>query len=317
MKTNHRYLRAALAMTALAGSFLAPVPRSVAGEESPEAKMSKPLSEEPIESKIHVLLNLDLSNAYITPRGLNVNNKGLIIQPLGVLLFDLYSSKGWLSDVTMNLAVWNCLQTYERNTGPRPGPWNEIDFSGGLTVKILKNIQLDAAYTSFTSETQAYPTSTNLDLKLTYHDNFVPGFSLNPYYEYFQEVTNKATVDLDPTTSRRSFYFVLGMDPTIAVKIPFPVTIELPTFANFCGEHFYQQFGGAGGGSGFALISTELKATVPLSFIPKGYGNWSFYAGCQYYYLQNHGLLDGNLALEPGELRHNLVQVHTGLTIFF
>ena len=315
--SNVRLIQAALGAAALAGAYLAPATQSFAGD-STEAKLTQPIPvEEPLGSKITGLLNFDFGTNYITPRGLNVQNKGLTIQPLALLFFDLYSSKdGPLTDATFTAGVWNDFQTYTRNSGPRPGPWDEIDFTGGITLKGLKGFQFDTFYTSFTSQTGAYPTTTNLDFKLTYHDSFIPGFGINPYVEYFQDVTHVATVALDPATSRRSFYFVLGMDPTYAFKC-IPLTIELPTFMNFCGSHFYQKFDGEGGGSGFALISTELKGTVPLKFIPKGYGLWSVYAGVQYYNLQNDGLLDGNQVLATSTRARNLVQGHLGLTIFF
>lgn len=274
--------------------------------------------DEPLGSKITGLLNFEFGTNYITPRGLNVEDKGLVIQPLALLFFDLYSSKdGMLTDASLTAGVWNDFNTYTKNAGgTHPGTWNEIDFTAGLTLKGFHGFQLDTFYTSFTSQVDAYPTSTNLDFKLTYHDSFIKGFSFNPYVEYFQEITQKATVDLDPAASRRSFYFAAGFDPTYAFKT-IPLTLELPTFANFCGSHFYQRFDGSGGGSGFALISTELKGTVPLKFVPKAYGIWSVYAGVQSYNLQNDGLLDGNEVLANPNRTRNLVQGHVGLTIFF
>ena len=303
----------------LGGSLLLSAAQSFAGTDSAEAKLSKPaMEEEALGSKITGLLNFEFSTNYITPRGLNVEDKGLVIQPLALLFFDLYSSKtSPFEDLTFTAGVWNDFNTYTKNAGgTHPGGWNEIDFTAGLTAKFLKGFQFDTFYTSFTSQVDAYPTSTNLDFKLTYHDSFLTGFKLNPYVEYFQEVTNKATVDLDPIKSRRSFYFVAGFDPTYAFKC-IPLTLEMPTFANFVGTHFYQKFNGSGGGSGFALISTELKGTVPIKCIPKGYGLWSVYAGVQYYNLQNEGLLDGNEVLATSHRQRNLVQGHVGLTIFF
>jgi hypothetical protein len=62
-------------------------------------------------------------------------------------------------------------------------------------------------------------------------------------------------------------------------------------------------------------VTTELKGTVPLNFVPEG--NWSVYAGVQYYYLVNHGLLDENQVLATSERKRSLWQVHCGLTIVF
>jgi hypothetical protein len=132
----------------------------------------------------------------------------------------------------------------------------------------------------------------------------------------FIETSNKATVVLDKATSQRGYYFQLGVDPTYAFD-NLPLTIELPTYVNFPSDIFYQRFNGKGGVSTIGLFTTELKGTVPLRFIPKGYGNWSVYAGVQYYYLINKGLLDGNQVLATSERKHSLWQVHGGLTIVF
>jgi hypothetical protein len=293
-----------------------------AGE--PEAKEPAPAPplEAPPPSLIHGLINLELSNAYITPRGLDVQNKGLVIQPLFLLFFDLYSSKqGPINDVSLTIGDWNSVHTAIAGSGPHPGHWNETDPLTGITVKFLNDLQFDAFYTAFVSQVDAFKTSQNLDLKLTYHDKFisnklVKGFSINPYFEMFIETSNKATVALDERTSERGYYFQLGVDPTYAFAT-LPLTIELPTYVNFPSDNFYQNFAGKGSVSTLGLVTTELKATVPLKFIPKGYGSWSVYAGVQYYYLINHGLLDENQVLATSERKRDLWQVHGGLTIFF
>jgi hypothetical protein len=52
-------------------------------------------------------LDLRLSDAYITPRGLVVENEGLVFQPLFLLFADLYQSNGPLSKVTAYVGMWN------------------------------------------------------------------------------------------------------------------------------------------------------------------------------------------------------------------
>ncbi len=308
-----------IAGTLLFGSLSA----AIAGEDDGKATVAPPPPlEAPPVSLIHGLINLEFSNAYITPRGLDVQNKGLVIQPLFLLFFDLYSSKeGPINDVSLTLGDWNSVHTAIVGSGPKPGHWNETDPLSGLTIKFLKDFQLDAFYTAFVSQVDAFKTSQNLDLKLTYHDKFignrwVKGFSLNPYVELFVETSEKATVVLDQATSKRGYYFQVGADPTYAFA-NIPLTLELPTYVNFPSHDFYQNFAGQGSVSTIGLVSTELKGTVPLTFIPKGYGNWSVYAGVQYYYLVNRGLVDGNEVLATSEPKKSLWQVHGGLTLVF
>jgi hypothetical protein len=314
-----RFISAALISSTLIFTITSTVR---AGEPEAKSTVQAPPLEAPPLSLIHGLINLEFSNAYITPRGLDVQNKGLVLQPLFLLFFDLYSPKeNFINDVSLTIGDWNSVHTAIAGSGPHPGHWNETDPLVGLTVKFFKDLQFDAFYTAFVSQVDAFKTSQNLDLKLTYHDKIlndklVKGLSINPYFEMFIETSNKATVVLDSATSQRGYYFQLGVDPTYGFE-NFPLTIELPTYVNFPSDNFYQNFAGKGSVSTVGLFTTELKGTVPLKFIPKGYGNWSVYAGVQYYYLINQGLLDGNQVLATSERKHSLWQVHGGLTIVF
>jgi hypothetical protein len=264
---------------------------------------------------VHGLINFEFSDHYITPRGLDTENQGLVFQPLLLLFWDLYSDKtSAINDVSLTTGVWNDWDSHQ--SGATPGNWNEIDPILGLTFKIEKQWQLDVFYTEFHSQTDSYPPSTNLDFKLTYHDAGISDLTINPFVEYFDEVHEKATVALVPATAYKSGYVCVGVDPTFSNVGPWK--IELPTSMNLVGSHMYQQFSGAGGGSGFAVFTTEVKGTIPLSFMPASYGHWSAYIGEQYYYLDNKGLLDGNLALGATSKRStSLFQFHTGVTVFF
>ena len=208
--------------------------------------------------------------------------------------------------------------------GANPGHWDEIDGFFGLEAKLFKDWKLDAEETFFKSQTNSYATTTNFDFKTTYLDHWFgdSGFSINPFGEVFVETSAKSTVAFNVSTDDQGFYGSFGFDPTYKFKW-IPLTVELPTFANVVSEDFYQRANGTPGGAGLAVVSTEIKATTPLTFIPISYGAWSAYAGVQYYHLDNPGLEDGNQALTgntPGSSKHrdhDLYQLHWGLTCFF
>ncbi|RYD37144.1 MAG: hypothetical protein EOP86_04170 [Verrucomicrobiaceae bacterium] len=263
----------------------------------------------------HVLLQLDFSDHYITPRGLNVENKGLVFQPLLLVFWDLYSNEsGFLKDVSLTTGVWSSI--HSEKSGADPGHWNEFDPILGLTFKFAGNWKLDTTFTQFESMVDSYPTSTHFEAKVSYDDSSLWGsvFSMNPFVAYWQELDEKATVVFNNATSDQSYYFTLGINPTIKLDA---VKLEFPTYVNLVGSDFYQKFDGTGGGSGLAVFSTGLKASVPLKFIPKSAGFWSLYAGVKYYHLENEGLLDGNMVLTPEEHKKDLVQFSGGLSIFF
>lgn len=278
--------------------------------------LSKSIVETP-PSRFHALLNLEFSNKYITPRGLDTENQGLVFQPLFLTFTTLYHSKeGFVQDVGLTAGVWNSI--HERRSGARPGNLNETDPIAGLTFKLAGNFEFDATYSAFFSQTHSYETCHNLSLKLTYNDKwFGDSFSINPFVEYWQELHHKASVEFNPVTASYDFYFAIGVNPTYKFK-NFPLELSLPTSFNIVDTNFYQKFDGTGGGAGVAVVTTELKASVPLKFVPPSLGHWSVYAGYQYYHLNNAGLLDTNQVLgATSERLHNLWQVHGGISIFF
>jgi len=308
-----KHLATTLAVTSLALQIGAPL--CLAGDHTKEMAKSVIEPEAPAP-RFHALIVNEFSDHYITPRGLNTENEGLVWQPLVLIFLNLYSAKtGFLTDVTVNGGIWNSVHSHK--SGVNPGYHNELDPIAGIGFKFFSQISFDATWTAFESETDSYDTSHNLSLKLTWNDHiFGDQFSINPYVEYWRELDNKDTVVFDFATSQESYYFSLGINPTYKFK-DIPLILSLPTYVNIVDEHFYQRFDGTPGGSGAAVFSTEIKAEVPLKFIPKQYGFWSIYAGFQYYHLDNAGLLDGNQVLATAQRENNLYQVHGGLTVFF
>lgn len=320
-KSRFRRLCAKSAALVALAAAITITPCALAGEQVSDGKEITPPVEDILGSRITGLLNLEFSNQYITPRGLNVTNHGVVFQPLLLLFTDLYKPKtpGFLDDVSLVTGVWNDFGS--ERAGAIKGNWNEIDGIGGLSFKFLKQWQFDTTYTVFRSQTHSYFTNDHMEFKLTYHDDVLgPQFSINPYVNLFVEMNETATVDFDHAKRQESGYFEFGADPTFKPK-GIPVTFELPTDVLVVGKHFYQKLNGDGGGAGASVFTTEFKVSTPISCIPKAYGIWTVYAGFQYYHLMNEGQLDGNeYALgtaAPGQAKHNLYQYHGGVSIFF
>lgn len=312
MKLNTSTLRRTLIALAASPCLLAS--STLIAGTTPAAKNPTPVETPPPASSIHALLQLDFSDHYITPRGLNVENEGMVFQPLFLVFWDLYNDKNSLiQDVTLTTGVWSSFHT--RASGADPGHWNEFDPIAGLAFKFADNFKLDLNYTAFDSMVDSYPTSSHLEVKLSYDDSKALGaFALHPFVAYWQELNYKATVAFNPKTSEESSYFTIGINPGFKIG---SVKFELPTYINLVNDNFYQKFDGTGGGSGLAVFGTELKMSVPLTFIPKEMGFWSFYAGVKYYHLSNDGLRDGNSVLTANEHKDDLVQFHGGISIFF
>ncbi len=266
------------------------------------------------------LLDLPLSNYYLTPRGVNVENAGVIFQPLLLLNANLYQSDGPLSNITATVGVWNSIHSKNRS-GNAPGStstpnWNELDFLSGLSVTLLKDWTFSIGYEYWLSPIDAFPPTSILQLKLAYTDSFLKGFmpknsgelSLNPYINFFIELHNKSAA---AATIEESFYVELGMTPKY-VFAGYPLSIELPTYITFPGSDFYSQDSTVG------VFGTGVKVTAPLTFIRERYGKWSVHADLVYKYLANDGVVFDNLtALPPHAGTRHPVQFVGGLTLTF
>ncbi len=274
------------------------------------------LSQDLLGSRVNGLMTFDFSDNYITPRGLHVEDEGLVTQPLVLLFWKLKSTpKGKVTDITLATGVWNSFHSVR--AGANPSRWNEVDPILGLTVKFQKGYTLDVGTTAFYTPTDSYETSAHADFKLTYNDSWTRGLSLNPYVAYWVELQNKATVVFDPATSSEGSYLTLGATPTFDLGIG-GATVDVGTYANFVSADFYQQFDGTDGGSGLAVVSVAPKVNLPLKFMGVTHGAWTAYAGVSYYYLHNQGLLDGNQVLSnASEQDSHLARIRGGLSVFF
>jgi hypothetical protein len=301
----------------------------LAGTESAKADDMIP----PPSSRVHALFDLTGANEYLTPRGLIVVNQGVTIQPLLLGFVNLYKGDSFINDVTFVPGAWADLSTAKN--GPRPGfayhanfdsktgaydltdqgYLNEIDPIFGFTTTFAKNFTLGLTYTAFVSEEGEYPTSQHVETKLTFNDSdYLKAYALHPTVIFWQELRNSAVVG--PIAGHGpSGYFDLGIAPsytfdTLAnLKLEAPIRTLIPLDDRFYGR------------SGIGLYEVGVKATLPLNFMPKGYGSWSFHLGVNYMRFLNSGLIEmqnsGFLAEAPGSNTKDTVYVAAGITTFF
>ncbi|HSI85666.1 MAG TPA: hypothetical protein VK970_17925 [Candidatus Methylacidiphilales bacterium] len=318
-KGAHRALRL-VAAAALLGISATVV--SFAGPEiaAPDPKAKS--EDKPASSRFSGLLNIDVSNQRITPRGLNIENQGVVFQPMLILGYDVYRCEdpnAFINNVNLYGGNWNSVHTHASGNATNVGNWNETDPFVGVATTFAKDFKFDVTGTFFISGDNAFDTSTNVNFKLSYADKFLPyGITLNPAIEAFVETTGKSTFVFDSASSKQSFYFVLSIDPTYQFKT-IPLTVEMPTFINICDEDFYQKADGSGGGAGVALVSTSIRLSTPLTFMPECAGKWTAYVSGQYYHLFNEGALEGNTAFggNSGKREEDMAQVHGGITCKF
>lgn len=272
---------------------------------------SKAEAAEEATSRTHALLNFEFSDKYLTPRGMLVQNEGLVFQQLALGFFNLYKSENFLNDVTLVGGVWNCFGTSglpaSESGGATTTSWYEIDPIAGFSFGLGKNLKLDLTYTAFDMQVFNIPFSHHLETKLSFDDSkYLKAFALHPTLIFWKELDNKAVANTDPLP-QESWYFDLGIAPSYTFK-ELDLKVEAPMRALLPEDEFYGT--GAGSGSTVALYEVGLKATMPLKFMPKGYGNWSAHGGFKWMFFE-----DENLRVTQG--KSDVPQIFFGITTFF
>ena len=134
-----------------------------------------------------------------------------------------------------------------------------------------------------------------MDWKLSFNDtDYLKDFALHPYVDFFWNFTGKDS----PVVSQallgkndHTFYVELGVCPSYTLKaLPdLPITLSLPTYVSVGDSSFWGETP-SGNRSNLGVFSMGLKASVPLTFIPKDFGNWNAFVGVTYYHTCNPAL---------------------------
>ncbi len=308
--------RAAFCPLLLAGLSVSSALPAARGEEPPAAP--------PPASRVNVLVNFEFADKYLTPRGMIVHDRGLTFQNLVLGLVNVYKGDHFINDVTLVPGVWNDFSTdgLPNSNGDGKTGWVEIDPIAGISVTFAKHFTLSETYTAFNMQVLNIPFSQHLESKLAYDDTHLLGkFALHPYFIHWQELQNKATAAQVPYAVFNneagpgpSHYFEFGVAPSISVqeiglKLEAPCRVLLPD-SRFYGEYY-------GKSSVVGLYELGLKGTVPMKFMPKGYGNWSFHAGFKFMHLEDDNVQNMQEFNAPGKSVGDVFQIFCGLSTFF
>jgi hypothetical protein len=239
-------------------------------------------------SAVHGFVDLSLKNAYITPRGLLVVNKGLTTQLLTGLVLDLYQdASGPINDISVTGGFWNDFATAQN--AAKVGSWNEFDYFFGPSVTFLNDWKAGISYLDFLSPPGNFKQEKNLETSLGFNDSpYLKPISFHPYAKLFYSVTGGSTVVVGKKGG--TYDVEIGAVPTLATSLGIPVTFTMPTWFTVGPASYW------GGTSNFGVFSTGLNAKTPLSFIPARFGNWYADTGIQYNNLINGSLIDAQIA---------------------
>jgi hypothetical protein len=287
----------------------------------------------PPPSRVDALFNLEFANEYVTPRGMIVHDKGLTLQPLFLGFANLYKGGAFINDVTFVPGVWSDFSSSPVAIHPPFGSnpktsFVEIDPIVGMSVGFAKNFTLSVTYTAFAMQILDIGTSQHLESKLAFNDSpYLKAFAVHPYFLFWQELESKATAAdvpeavFGPSANSgahpapgSSYYFEVGVAPSYTIKQA-GLKLEAPCRVLLPNERFYGEY--YSDSSTVGLYEFGLKGTVPVNFMPQGYGHWSFHAGFKYMRFVDDNLYNMNEFNAPGKPTRDTWQVYCGVSTFF
>ncbi len=295
---------------AVAASFAFAAVVTVGAADAADLTYKSPPPPAPEASNIHGFFDVGFAPDYMTHRGVLVTNTGLTTQVSAGLSVDLYKNKaGWINSVTVYGGVWNDLWSEQHD--PQVGSLNEYDWWAGGKVGFAQNWMIDAQFISFISPMNpAFPgnrggfgTRDHVTATLSYDDtSWGLPIQIKPYITGWYQTSGSS--DVGSSNTKGSGYVEFGMVPTLNWAKTYGVIFTAPTYVSV-GPKDYWANGAPGCGSlttpcstsNAGLFSTGLTATVPVTWIPSSYGNWSVRGGFQYYHLINDILLQDQVGL--------------------
>ena len=245
---------------------------------------------------------MTLRSAYVTPRGLVVNqDRGLVTQAIGAMVLPLYSGHGIL-DVAVIIGAWSSVHTDQGDA--KVGPWNEFDFFANLKLTFLKKLDVGAAYVVFVSPPGNFQSEHNLEFTLSFDDSsYLHGFGLHPYAKFFWAVAGDSTVVLGQKGGTMDVE--LGLGPSYTVKLGksprYPLALSAPIWLTVGPESFW------GTTQNLGVFVAGLNFSLGLGFIPRRFGSWHLVGGIQDYYLINDNLVAAATALGNSDSRNRVM----------
>lgn len=240
-------------------------------------------------------ISVDAGVDYVTKyffRGLLVEDDNYIVQPYATIYFHVVS--GCDIEVSLFGGAWASLHGEDVRDAPGnadiedPEVVNEVDVYAGVEISFYDILTVQAKYTVFTfpNSSGAAEDIHEVSVIVSIDDTALTGlsFGLNPWMEYAYEVHDSNPNNLN--INDESAYFLIGVKPSVSINVTKDavMTLSLPVTVGLAGNNnAYVDNNNNGHTYGFTSVGVE--ASLPLFFIPKRFGSWTFVAGLDAYFL--------------------------------
>jgi hypothetical protein len=252
------------------------------GSALPAAAQEGAEEEEEDGGRLSGAIALDLTNAYFF-RGILNEREGVIFQPIGELYYSLISyDDGLIRDVSIGGGVWASIHSEETLAEHGPHSVYEVDWYPLISMELAGGVSVTTYYYYYTSPNGAFDRADELDVEIAWDDSEVLGrWALQPWANLAVETQNTAFGD------EEGMGLQLGVEPTLYTfeDEDYPVSFTLPLELGLGIEDYYEDE--SGGENFFGYFQYGLAMSVPLAFMPEGFGDWDFHAKASFISLSN------------------------------
>jgi hypothetical protein len=239
---------------------------------------------DPNPGNLTLTASVDAVSTYMF-RGIRQHSTGIALWPAANLGVAVYSGKGGLKNVGVDIGTWNSLHTGDTGlNGPSGKLWFESDFYATLGLGFTGGTSLAAAYTAITSPNNSFTTVREIMFKVAVDDSSRLGkWAVRPYGFVALEFGTSPSVGQADGGSKAGRYLELGMAPgytgsRASLSVPVKVGISL--------ANYYELNTGTGAAPLFAdhrlgYVSIAAIATLPVKSMPAAFGSWNVHGGLE------------------------------------
>lgn len=262
---------------------------AVAIDDTQGEPQAAPEQEQAVESdsgnRFSVTIDSTFTSQYFF-RGIVQETDGFIYQPSIEVGVNLHESDDW--SFSGYMGIWNSFhdeETGSTDTDQFVSTWYEVDLYAGVTASTGR-MSFDVFYTNYSSPNGAFGSINELGIGFGFDDNGLwgdSGFALNPSATLaFELGDNSGDGGAD-----KGVFLGIGVEPGMEISntpvgdvaISFPVELGLSL-----GDYYEL----AGDDESFGYLSAGAAASVPLSFMPDGFGDWTLNTGVDFLLLGDH-----------------------------
>jgi hypothetical protein len=222
---------------------------------------------DPNSGRITFSAAVDFPSTYVFRGIVQETEPGLTVQPYGEVGLALFSGEGGVKSVGVNVGVWHSLHTGTSGTGGVADKLHyEEDFYAALNLGFARDMSLGVTYTAYTSPNDLFGTTHELVFEVGL------GTRAAAYVILAQELDGGA--DGGPNEGT---YLELGAGPgwdlaggKVSVAVPVKLGLSLKD---------YYESPLDGQDNAFGFFDVGVLFTVPLGFVPQGYGSWNIHGG--------------------------------------